>query len=103
MSDTQIRGDATSCGPSSTSGGWLNSLDRKRDAGPFLSGNDRPAAGPSTTAVHAGTHDDPRTGAVGTPIYQASTFLLGADQYRSIEEGFARDRFIYSRYGNPSQ
>jgi cystathionine beta-lyase/cystathionine gamma-synthase len=103
MSDTQIRGDATSHGPSSTSGGWLNSLDRKRGAGPFLSGHDRPAAGPSTTAVHAGTHDDPRTGAVGTPIYQASTFLLGADQYGSIEEGFARDRFIYSRYGNPSQ
>lgn len=103
MSDTQIRGDASSRAPRPTEGGWLNGLDRKRVAGPFLPGHNLSAAGPSTTAVHAGTHDDPRTGAVGTPIYQASTFLLGADQYASIEQGFARDRFIYSRYGNPSQ
>lgn len=103
MSDTQIRGDAASRAPQPTEGEWLNRLDRKRAAGPFLPGHGLSAAGPSTTAVHAGTHDDPRTGAVGTPIYQASTFLLGADQYRSIEQGFSRDRFIYSRYGNPSQ
>ena len=43
------------------------------------------------------------TGAVGTPIYQTSTFTLGSDQYRALEEGYARDRFIYTRYGNPSQ
>jgi cystathionine beta-lyase/cystathionine gamma-synthase len=59
--------------------------------------------GMATLAVHAGTHDDPLTGAVGTPIYQTSTFILGEDQYRAVEEGFARDRFIYTRYGNPSQ
>jgi cystathionine beta-lyase/cystathionine gamma-synthase len=53
--------------------------------------------------VHAGTHDDPTTGAVGTPIYQTSTFILGDDQYQAVEEGYARDRFIYTRYGNPSQ
>ena len=47
--------------------------------------------------------DDPLTGAVGTPIYQTSTFILGAEQYRAVEEGYARDRFIYTRYGNPSQ
>jgi cystathionine beta-lyase/cystathionine gamma-synthase len=57
----------------------------------------------STTAVHAGSRHDPHTGAVGTPIYQASTFVLNEDQYRSVDDGFARDRFIYSRYGNPSQ
>ncbi len=103
MTDTDIRGDVSSHGPDLTAGGWLNDLTRKRAAGPFLPGHGLAAAGPSTTAVHAGTHDDARTGAVGTPIYQASTFLLGADQYGSIEQGFARDRFIYSRYGNPSQ
>lgn len=103
MPDTTIRGDAASRAPNLTTDGWLNDLARKRAAGPFLPGHGLPAAGPSTTAVHAGTHDDPRTGAVGTPIYQASTFLLNADQYGSIEQGFARDRFIYSRYGNPSQ
>jgi len=43
------------------------------------------------------------TGAVGRAIYQASTFVLNDHQYQSVEEGFARDRFIYSRYGNPSQ
>ena len=32
-----------------------------------------------------------------------STFLLGPEQYRAIEEGYPRDRFIYSRYGNPTQ
>src|SRR5262249_39920249 len=46
---------------------------------------------------------DARTGAVGRPIYQNSTFLLRAEQYRAIEEGYPRDRFIYSRYGNPTQ
>lgn len=103
MTDAPIRGDAASRAPNLTTGGWLNDLNRKRAAGPFLPGHGLPVAGPSTTAVHAGTHDDLRTGAVGTPIYQASTFLLNADQYGSIETGFARDRFIYSRYGNPSQ
>lgn len=84
--------------------GWLCDLGRKRQAGPFLDhhmhGHEM---GMSTCAVHAGTHDDPRTGAVGTPIYQTSTFVLSEDQYSSVEQGYARDRFIYSRYGNPSQ
>ena len=57
----------------------------------------------STCAVHAGTHDDPGTGAVGTPIYQTSTFNLGAKQYAAVAGGTARDAFIYTRYGNPSQ
>lgn len=103
MPHPTIRGDATSRAPQHTRGGWLDRLDRRRQAGPFLPGHSLPPAGFSTMAVHAGTHDDPLTGAVGTPIYQGSTFLLGDDQYSAIEEGLARDRFIYSRYGNPSQ
>ena len=103
MSDTTVLGDPNSTLPARTTGGWLNDLDRRRHAGPFLSGHVSTGQGMSTTAVHAGTHDDPRTGAVGTPVYQASTFVLGENQYQSVEEGFARDRFIYSRYGNPSQ
>ncbi|MGB0959645.1 MAG: trans-sulfuration enzyme family protein [Halocynthiibacter sp.] len=98
-----ILGDSQSQAPSRTGEGWLNTLDRKRASGPFLATHPHLGTGPSTTAVHAGTHDDPRTGAVGTPIYQASTFVLNEDQYSSVEDGFARDRFIYSRYGNPSQ
>lgn len=39
MSDTQIRGDASSRAPRPTEGGWLNRLDRKRVAGPFLPGH----------------------------------------------------------------
>jgi cystathionine beta-lyase/cystathionine gamma-synthase len=99
----QTKGDVTSQSPRRTDGAWLNALDRRRAPGPFMPGGAPHFTGASTIAVHAGSHDDPRTGAVGTPIYQVSTFLLGDDQYGAIEEGFARDRFIYSRYGNPSQ
>lgn len=103
MPNDTILGDHSSKTPARTKDGWLNDLDRKRGSGPFLERRKGHGAGMSTTSVHAGTHDDPRTGAVGTPIYQASTFILGSDQYQSVEDGFARDRFIYSRYGNPSQ
>ncbi len=103
MSKTPVMGDPNSVSPNSTRDGWINKLDRKRAEGPFFDGHRVRNQGFSTQAVHAGTHDDPRTGAVGTPIYQASTFILGEDQYGSVEGGFARDRFIYSRYGNPSQ
>jgi len=86
---------------------WVNEMGRKRQAGPSQGLGHAPAdmAGmqPATIAVHAGTHDDPVSGAVGTPIYQTSTFILGDDQYQAVEEGYARDRFIYTRYGNPSQ
>jgi len=98
-----IKGDAYSSAPSRSVNGWLSDLDRRRQAGPFLGEDHGERMGMSTCAVHAGTHDDPGTGAVGTPIYQTSTFVLNNDQYHAVEEGFARDRFIYSRYGNPSQ
>lgn len=103
MSSKHIMGDALSFGPNPERGGWLCDLDRRRQPGPFIGDRHAHELGMSTRAVHAGTHDDPRTGAVGTPIYQTSTFVLNDDQYGSVEEGFARDRFIYSRYGNPSQ
>lgn len=84
---------------------WVRDLVRARQSGPSLRLGHLPSTplGMNTLAVHAGTHDDPVTGAVGTPIYQSSTFILGEDQYRAVEEGYARDRFIYTRYGNPSQ
>lgn len=86
---------------------WVHEMARKRQAGPSQglghSRADMARMQPATVAVHAGTHDDPVSGAVGTPIYQTSTFILGDDQYQAVEEGYARDRFIYTRYGNPSQ
>ena len=48
-----------------------------------------------TTAVHAGTHPDPATGAVMTPIYQSSTF---AQEAPGKHKGWD-----YSRGTNPSR
>ena len=102
-----IKGDP-SVGPTGVSrSGWVGQLVRKRQPGPSRMGHVQDAALRSlheaTRAVHSGSFDDPATGAVGTPIYQTSTFILGEEQYRAVEEGYARDRFIYTRYGNPSQ
>ena len=97
------RGDASSQSPLSPGINWLSDLKRSRKPGPFFGEAQHTWSGASTCAVHAGSSDDPRTGAVGTPIYQSSTFLLEDDQYNSIHDGYARDRFIYARYGNPSQ
>ncbi|NND83076.1 MAG: cystathionine gamma-synthase [Gammaproteobacteria bacterium] len=48
-----------------------------------------------TTVVHAGTHPDPATGAVMTPIYQSSTFAQEAPgQHKGWD---------YSRGTNPSR
>jgi cystathionine beta-lyase/cystathionine gamma-synthase len=88
---------------------WSSELLRRRKCGPYMSshishGTQHLSDTDITTrAVHAGQYDDPLTGAVGTPIYQASTFLLNQESYDSIEEGRAREHLIYSRYGNPSQ
>lgn len=105
--DVHIKGDPLAHSPRPATTNWVNDLTRARAAGPSIdqARGDRPAPAHhlATRAVHAGTHDDLATGAVGTPIYQTSTFILGPDQYKAVEEGYARDRFIYSRYGNPSQ
>jgi cystathionine beta-lyase/cystathionine gamma-synthase len=104
MDETRtIKGDPRSLAPVRGSVAWLADLKRDRRPGPFLGHGSAHGRGASTRAVHAGSHDDPVTGAVGTPIHQNSTFLLNSEQYRSIEEGYPRDRFIYTRYGNPSQ
>lgn len=98
-----IRGDSRAQPPKSTNVSWCNDLVRSRKSGPYMRHEQWAEAGLSTLSVHAGSHADPNTGAVGTPIYQNTTFVLGDEQYKSFEEGYARDRFIYTRYGNPSQ
>lgn len=100
---TMIKGDALGQSALSEGSQWTANLKRQRQAGPSQIHKDWSTSGVSTVAVHAGTLDDAVSGAVGTPIYQTSTFLLGDEQYRSVEEGYARDRFIYTRYGNPNQ
>lgn len=102
-----VRGDQNAQMPKPTKAYWCNDLVRSRIRGPALHQSrhleDWSAKGLNTAAVHAGSLSDEFTGAVGTPIYQNTTFLLGTDQYKSFEDGFARDRFVYTRYGNPSQ
>lgn len=56
--------------------------------------------GPSTTAVHAGERYDPGTGAVGTPIYQNTTFYYPR---RPTGKGrWVPSEFVYTRYSNPT-
>ena len=82
---------------------WFNDLTRSRELGPTLTANRYSDCKKSTQSVHAGQYDDPTTGALGTPIYQCSTFNLTEQHYQAIEEGRGRDELIYTRYGNPSQ
>ncbi len=82
---------------------WFKDLKRKRDTGPTLNDHRYSEYNASTKSVHAGQYDDPKTGALGTPIYQCSTFYLNKNSYEAIEEGRGRDELIYTRYGNPSQ
>ena len=82
---------------------WFNDLTRKRTQGPNLKDNRYSQFSDETKAVHAGQYDDPITGAVGTPIFQCSTFYLNEKSYKAIEEGRGREEMIYTRYGNPSQ
>ncbi|MGB1268581.1 MAG: trans-sulfuration enzyme family protein [Flavobacteriaceae bacterium] len=82
---------------------WFNDLKRKRESGPKLQHKRYTEFGDSTKSVHAGQYDDPKTGALGTPIFQCSTFYLNEASYEAIEEGRGRDEMIYTRYGNPSQ
>ena len=99
----RIRGDKSAQGIRPDRQTWLNSLTRSRKAGPHLSDHQFTGMADQTLAVHAGSGNETVTGCVGTPIYQSTTFLLNEDQYQSVGQGYARDRFIYTRYGNPSQ
>jgi cystathionine beta-lyase/cystathionine gamma-synthase len=82
---------------------WINNLSRVREFGPSLTKSIKSKLGFNTKSVHSGQYNDPISGAVGTPIFQSSTFSLNNETYEAIEEGRGRDSFIYSRYGNPSQ
>lgn len=82
---------------------WFNDLKRERKQGPTLTTNRYEGFNESTKSIHAGQYDDPTTGALGTPIFQCSTFYLNEASYEAIEEGRGRDEMIYTRYGNPSQ
>jgi len=98
-----IKGDLRSKSAVTRHLDWAHHLTRARLDGPSVKARTSDELHDSTKAVHSGTTDDLATGAVGTPIFQTSTFLLNQEQYTSVEEGHARDRFIYTRYGNPSQ
>ncbi|MGW2651065.1 trans-sulfuration enzyme family protein [Streptomyces sp. NPDC001393] len=83
---------------------WLNSLRRGRVPGPRLAEQRvMDGTGPATRSVHAGTYEDPVTGAVGTPVFQSSTFAFSEDTYQAFEQGDIRDVPIYGRYGSPNQ
>jgi len=82
---------------------WFDDLKRKRTEGPSLVKKSYLEFSDSTKSVHSGQYDDPSTNALGTPIFQCSTFYLNESSYKAIEEGRGRDEMIYTRYGNPSQ
>ena len=82
---------------------WINDLKRSRQEGPTLNEEvEDQQLDFQTLAIHAGQYDDPNTGALGTPIYQCSTFYLNKENYDAVEEGRGRDALIYTRYGNPT-
>jgi O-acetylhomoserine/O-acetylserine sulfhydrylase-like pyridoxal-dependent enzyme len=81
---------------------WFADLPRRRTRGPQL-GDDHAGYRMHTRVVHAGQYDDPLTGSIGTPIFQGTTFRLGDDTYRAMDEGRGRESLVYGRYGNPSQ
>ncbi len=83
---------------------WSNNLKRGRVPGPRMKENKMlpDTLGGSTMSVHAGTYEDPITGAVGTPIFQSSTFHFSKHTYDSFAQGLIRDIPTYTRYGNPT-
>ena len=83
---------------------WTRNLNRGRVAGPRLPQQQvLDDAGPSTTSVHAGAYTDPVTRAVGTPVFQTSTFGFTEESYKAFDQGHIRDVPIYGRYGSPNQ
>lgn len=68
----------------------------------MMDSSEKRTRGFGTRAVHAGEGPDPVTGAVGTPIYQNTTFAFrSAEQIDRFNEGEV-PHFIYTRYGNPT-
>ncbi len=67
-----------------------------------MSESEKPHWGFSTRAVHAGEGPDPVTGAVGTPVYQNTTFAFrSAEQIASFQAG-ELPHYAYTRDGNPT-
>jgi cystathionine beta-lyase/cystathionine gamma-synthase len=58
--------------------------------------------GIATRCVHAGEEPEPRTGAVGTPIFQNTTFLYPNPEPNASQGERVGDYYIYSRYNNPT-
>jgi cystathionine beta-lyase/cystathionine gamma-synthase len=58
--------------------------------------------GISTRCVHAGEEPEPTTGAVGTPIFQNTTFLYPNPEPNAILGDRVGDYYIYTRYNNPT-
>jgi cystathionine beta-lyase/cystathionine gamma-synthase len=56
--------------------------------------------GLTTIAVHAGERYDPSTGAVGTPIFQNSTFYY--PRKPDANGKWVESDFVYTRFGNPT-
>ena len=85
---------------------WADQLTRARNAGPRMTvQTSLPSSkhGTSTLSVHSGSYNDPVTGAVGTPVFNATTFLFQKESYDAFDQGMIRDYPIYTRYGNPTQ
>ncbi len=58
--------------------------------------------GISTRCVHAGEEPEPATGAIGTPIFQNTTFLYPNPEPDAILGKRVGDYYIYTRYNNPT-
>jgi cystathionine beta-lyase/cystathionine gamma-synthase len=58
--------------------------------------------GISTQCVHGGEGPEPNTGAVGTPIFQNTTFLYPRPDGPKAGEARVGDYYIYTRYNNPT-
>jgi len=58
--------------------------------------------GPSTEIIHRGEGGSPTARPLTLPIYETTTFLFeSAAEVRAYAEGRS-DKFLYSRYGNPT-
>jgi methionine-gamma-lyase len=55
-----------------------------------------------TLAVHAGEAPCPLTGALDTPIYQATTFAAANSEEMAALYGEQKPGYMYTRYGNPT-
>lgn len=55
-----------------------------------------------TLAVHAGEAPCPVTGALDTPIYQATTFASANSEEMAAIYGEQKPGYMYTRYGNPT-